>query len=310
MLSFALLLVGLSDLANFATAKRLAGEGQHFVVLQRDGQVFGVGYNQYGQLGLNTTTTSVVLPQAMLSVTNASDVSAGSYHSCLIDQGSKVKCVGRNDFYQLVDGTQAGKSVLVPTLGLDSDIEEVYCGSYGSCARMTSGKAQCWGKFANLYCMGDNSNGQLGTGNTTNQAEPTQVVGLAAKNIVSVACSGYHTCAVNAAGAMFCWGDDYYDQLGDPSITSDSPNPVQVAGITSGAASAWTGFLNSFVLMQNDTVLAFGRDQYAQPTVQLTATPAFEPTLVPTRAPSTSGAIALNANIGAIMAGTMALLLS
>ncbi|KAH9262492.1 hypothetical protein BASA82_000450 [Batrachochytrium salamandrivorans] len=208
--------------------------------------------------------------------------------------------------------------------------------------------------------MGDNSNGQLGTGNTTNQAEPTQVVGLAAKNIVSVACSGYHTCAVNAAGAMFCWGDDYYDQLGDPSITSDSPNPVQVAGITSGAASAWTGFLNSFVLMQNDTVLAFGRDQYgvfgtgsignktvpivvwctgynncgqlgvgnkltslilvemqlpslappAQPTVQLTATPAFEPTLVPTRAPSTSGAIALNANIGAIMAGTMALLLS
>ncbi|KAH9260800.1 hypothetical protein BASA81_001267 [Batrachochytrium salamandrivorans] len=295
MLSFALfvlLLVGLSDLA---TAKRLAGEGQHFLVLQHDGQVFAVGNNGNSQLGLNTTSTSAFLPQAMLSVTNASDVSAGSYHSCLIDQGSIVKGTGFNGNYQLGDGTNADKRVLVSTLGLDSDIEEVYCSYYGSCARMTSGKAQCWGQFANvvrtspvsitvsggiqsvspgyfhacfvavggnLYCMGLNANGQLGTGNTVSQPSPAPVVGLAAGNIVSVACGRVHTCAVNAAGAMFCWGESGTGRLGNPSITSDSPNPVQVLGITSGAASAWTGQYNSFVLMQNGTVWAFGKDQY------------------------------------------------
>ncbi|KAH9253383.1 hypothetical protein BASA81_008734 [Batrachochytrium salamandrivorans] len=103
MLSFALLvllLAGLSDLANFATAKRLAGQGFHFLVLQRDGQVFGVGSNSNGQLGLNTTTNAL-LPQAMLSVTNASDISTGAFHSCLIDQGSIVKCTGYNGNYQL-----------------------------------------------------------------------------------------------------------------------------------------------------------------------------------------------------------------
>ncbi|KAH9252067.1 hypothetical protein BASA81_010049 [Batrachochytrium salamandrivorans] len=292
MLSFALfvlLLVGLSD---FATAKRLAGMGPNFLVLQHDGQVFAVGSNNYGQLGLNTATNAL-LPQAMLFVTNASDVSAGTYHSCLID--SQVKCAGYNFLYQLGDGTINNRNVLVSTIGLDSGIEEVYCGYSASCARMTSGKAQCWGLFANviitspvnitvsgdiqsisvgdahacivevggkLYCMGNNGNGQLGTGNIINQAVPIQVVGLAANNIVSVACGLYHTCAVNAAGAMFCWGEWSYGQLGNPSITSDSPNPVQVTGITSGAASAWTGRFNSFALMQNGTVWAFGRDNY------------------------------------------------
>ncbi|KAH9256373.1 hypothetical protein BASA81_005618 [Batrachochytrium salamandrivorans] len=291
---FALLLVGLSDLADFATAKRLAGEGWHFLVLQRDGQVFAVGRNDQGELGLNTTTNAL-LPQAMLSVTNASDVSAGTYHSCLIDRGSQVKCVGLNNFYQLGDGTQLNKRVLVPTLGLDSGIEEVYCGYSGSCARMKSGKAQCWSQFANvvrispvhitvsggiqsislgnahacivevggkLYCMGTGGQGRLGTGTTTTQPAPTQVVGLAAENIVSVACGYFHTCAVNKAGAMFCWGESDNGRLGNPSITSDSPNPVQVTGITSGVASAWVEWYNSFALMQNGTVWAFGRDVY------------------------------------------------
>ncbi|KAH9257912.1 hypothetical protein BASA81_003931 [Batrachochytrium salamandrivorans] len=297
MLSFALfvlLLVGLSDLADLATAKRLAGEGYHFLMLQHDGQVFAVGYNNNGQLGLSTTTNAL-LPQAMLSVTNASDVSAGIQHSCLIDQGSIVKCTGNNFYYQLGDGTNTEKHMLVPALDLDSGIEELYCGYVGSCARMTSGKAQCWGYFANavrsspvnitipggiqsmslgnghdcivevggkLYCMGSNSNGQLGTGTVGDQAAPIQVVGLAAENIVSVACGWEHTCAVNAAGAMFCWGESDNGRLGNPTVTSDSPNPVQVTGITSGAASAWTGWYNSFALMQNGTVWAFGKDVY------------------------------------------------
>ncbi|KAH9254425.1 hypothetical protein BASA81_007538 [Batrachochytrium salamandrivorans] len=231
----------------------------------------------------------------MLSVTNASDVSAGIQHSCLIDQGSIVKCVGDNSNNQLGDGTNTERHMMASTLGLDSGIEEVYCGYFGSCARMTSGKAQCWGQLANvvrtspvnitlpggiqsislgfyhacfvevggkLYCMGYNLYGQLGTGNTVDQTAPTPVVGLAAENIVSVACGNSHTCAANAAGAVFCWGAYSFGQLGSPSITSDSPDPVQVAGITSGAASAWPGNYNSFVLMQNGTVWAFGRDIY------------------------------------------------
>ncbi|KAH9259278.1 hypothetical protein BASA81_002321 [Batrachochytrium salamandrivorans] len=295
MISFALLalLAGLFDLATFATAKRLAGGGLHFIMLQRDGQVFGGGYNGYGQLGLGTTSNSVVLPQAMLSVTNATDVSTGVYHSCILD--NQVKCTGSNSFYQLGDGTDTERHMLVPTLGLASGIEEVYCGYYGGCAKTASGGAQCWGYFAGstgtspatitisggvqsislgyahdcfvaiggkLYCMGNNDVGQLGTGDLHFQTAPIQVAGLAAASIVSVACGETHTCVVSANGAMFCWGESDNGRLGNPSITSDSSVPVQVLGITSGAASAWTGTYNSFALMQNGTVGAFGKDGY------------------------------------------------
>ncbi|KAH9253228.1 hypothetical protein BASA81_008910 [Batrachochytrium salamandrivorans] len=292
-----LLLTGLSDLAdlaNFATAKRLAGQGFHFLVLQRDGQVFAVGSGAYGQLGLNTTSDAL-LPQSMLSVTNATDISTGLDYSCLIDQGNQVKCTGRNDNYRLGDGTTTRRHMLVPVLGLTSGIEELYCGSFGSCVRTTSGGAQCWSFFAGLtrtspvyitisggiqslslgfthacfvvvgdklYCMGTNTYGQLGTGNKTSQTTPTQVIDLAAEGIVSVACGYEHTCAVNADGVMFCWGNVLNGRLGNPSITSNLPFPIQVLGIALDVASTWLGFYNSFALMQNGTVMAFGKDNY------------------------------------------------
>ncbi|KAH9255532.1 hypothetical protein BASA81_006349 [Batrachochytrium salamandrivorans] len=301
MFSFALLalllLAGfaeIADIANFAMAKRLGGMGYHFVFLQRDGQVFAVGRNECGQLDIGTITNAVVLPKPMLSVTNATDVSAGVVHSCVLDQGNRINCAGYNRYYQLGDGTTEDKQTLVPVLGLDSGIEEVYCSYYSSCMRATSGKAQCWGRVAGsietspttitisggiqsisqgyahicfvatiggkLYCMGDNNYGQLGTGSTSNRAALTPVVGLATQDIVSVACGFEHTCAVNANGAMLCWGKDAYGQLG--SITSNSLVPVQVVGITHGAAVAWTGWYNSFTIMQNGTVQAFGKDGY------------------------------------------------
>ncbi|KAH9255533.1 hypothetical protein BASA81_006350 [Batrachochytrium salamandrivorans] len=284
-------------LANLSVAKRLAGEGYHFLVLQHDGQVFAAGFGSHGQLGLNTTTTAVLLPKPMLRVTNATDVSTGTHHSCVLDQGKRIKCTGYNYDYQLGDGTNTTRYMLVPARGLDSGIADVHCGHHSSCARMANGKAQCWGRFVNptkaspttitissgiqsisvgdvhacfvavggkLYCMGANTVGQLGTGtgNTTSKTKPTPVIGLAAKNIVSVACGYQHTCAVNANGAMFCWGLDAYGQLGDSNITSNSPDPVQVLGITSGTVSAWAGWHNSFAIMQNGTVRAFGVDWY------------------------------------------------
>ncbi|KAH9257657.1 hypothetical protein BASA81_004106 [Batrachochytrium salamandrivorans] len=219
MLSFALfvlLLVGLSDLASFATAKRLAGEGQHFLVLQHDGQ------------------------------------------------GSIVKGTGFNGNYQLGDGTNAERNMLVSALGLDSGIEEVYCGYYGSCARMTSGESPVLG----LFCQRGQNLSRQRHGlrrhpvHVPGKRARLHCGGLAAENIVSVACGYSHACAVDAAGAMFCWGAYSFGQLGNSSITVDFPNPVQVTGITSGVVSAWAGWFNSFALMQNGTVWAFGKDGY------------------------------------------------
>ncbi|KAH9249845.1 hypothetical protein BASA81_012320, partial [Batrachochytrium salamandrivorans] len=291
--------------AGSVPAKRLANSGYYTIVIQTNGQAYAMGKNEFGQLGLNVTGFDVYLPQPMLLVSHATDVSVGGGTTCLVDQGGQVKCVGndaygqlgtgRNDEYEGLYRVYPQSELLAPVSELRAAAVEVYCNAHACCARLVDGGVQCWGKYlqeqiqtpqivaglakvqgvslgdkhacfvavgGKLYCMGDNQFGQLGTGNTTAQTALTPVVGLAAENIVSVACGFGHTCAVNRAGAMFCWGYNAYGRLGNGRNVETYPSPIQVEGLTSGVASAWVSGYSSLALMKDGTAKAFGSDSY------------------------------------------------
>lgn len=74
---------------------------------------------------------------------------------------------------------------------------------------VASGKAYCWGS---------NSTGQLGKGTTGGTATtvPAEVSGgdLAGKTIVDISVAPYHTCAIDDAGKVYCWGKNQFGQIG------------------------------------------------------------------------------------------------
>ncbi len=63
-------------------------------------------------------------------------------------------------------------------------------------------------------------------GLTEGTSQPIAVHGLF--TAASVAAGGYHTCALAADGTAFCWGANYYGQLGDGTLTQ-RPYPTPVA---------------------------------------------------------------------------------
>ena len=104
----------------------------------------------------------------------------------------------------------------------------VSAGSFYTCGVTVAGAAYCWG---------DNGLGQVGDGTTTTPGTGPSSPALVAGGVSFAAVSaGFtHTCGVTAAGAAYCWGYNFFGDLGD-GTTTDRSSPVLVAGGVSFAA--------------------------------------------------------------------------
>jgi alpha-tubulin suppressor-like RCC1 family protein len=121
------------------------------------------------------------------------------------------------------------------------------------------------------FCWGANDRGQLGTGTAIDTAAPALINGDPSITVVMgnrTSGFGRHTCALDRANGVLCWGDNALGQLGRGGNTP-SPTPVPVSGLASpvtvatgnahscavsstGAASCW-GWNNDGQLGAGDT---------------------------------------------------------
>ena len=105
-------------------------------------------------------------------------------------------------------------------VGETADWVAVSAGLSHTCAIKTDGSLWCWG---------DNGKGQLGLGEGTsvNHPVPTQVIDPAG-SWYKVAAGAGHTCGVQTAGSLWCWGDNSKGQLGNGSTVSRS-KPILIS---------------------------------------------------------------------------------
>src|SRR5580692_9449258 len=156
----------------------------------------------------------------------------GETRRCVKGHGRARRGVTAAAILGLMAGPGVAGAVIHPpaAAAASSSATAIVAGATHSC-RIQSGLAYCWGS---------NSNGQLGNGSTISSSEPVPVstVGvLAAKTLTQIDAGTNFTCALDTAGAAYCWGLNGNGQLGNGSVISSS---VPVAVTTSGALAGKT----------------------------------------------------------------------
>jgi alpha-tubulin suppressor-like RCC1 family protein len=102
----------------------------------------------------------------------------------------------------------------------------VAIGDEHACAVRGDGRVECWGR---------NDRGQLGVAGGDRRTPAWVSATYQVDRVVGLAAGSKHTCALRADGAVYCWGDDAYGQLGNGSAPSEPVGggftPVRVTGL-------------------------------------------------------------------------------
>ena len=235
--------VEVPGLASAPTA--IGAGGDHTCAVLDTGAVQCWGENGDGQLGDGTTGDKNSPTDVTGLATGATDVSAGSGHTCALLAGGGVKCWGDGDFGQMGNGALDSQTTPVDVTGLGS-ASAISAGRYHTCA-LVSGGVKCWGR---------NGNGQLGNGLTENSSTPVDVTGLGS-GVSAVSAGSEHTCARLDTGAMKCWGRGSTGRLGDGS-GDQHETPVDVSGMSSSVTSISAGNAHTCAIHDTEGVKCWG----------------------------------------------------
>ncbi|GEM_PF-6280989 len=192
------------------------------------------GNNDHGQLGNNSTIgTNSSVPIIVDNPDGAgwTDVAAGGYHGCGIDENGNLWCWGYGYYGQLGSGvsiyhTNIPQEVVHP-YGLKW--VKVSAAYLSTCAIDEMGQVFCWG---------DNTNGELGTGISNNSSTPLPLQTLSDAEVIdlSTGAGARGMCAVTENYDLYCWGNNPYGET-NALTTGKKFTPVEIS--PTGQDSEW-----------------------------------------------------------------------
>lgn len=186
-------------------------------------------------------------------LTYGGTISVGGNHACGISVVQLAYCWGDDSFAQLGDSTfyafsnrqNLASSTPIPVDTLNGlRYGYISAGFRHTCALTTAGAAYCWG----YNVAGETGTGAAGA--TPLVRTPRLVVGAPAMTTISAGSisdpatgatiAASHTCGVSTGGAVYCWGDNTFGQLGTGA--GGAASAVLVAGGGYVDVSAGGGF--------------------------------------------------------------------
>ena len=130
--------------------------------------------------------------------------------------------------------------------------------------RVSAGSAAASNASKHVLAWGNNGNGQLGDGTTTNADVPVKVKLPKGVKVTQLRAGCFHTVAVTSKDHVLAWGDNGNGQLGN-GTTVDSTTPVRVRLPRSTKVTAVrAGCQYSLALTSKGHVLAWGYNGFGQ----------------------------------------------
>jgi alpha-tubulin suppressor-like RCC1 family protein len=195
--------------------------------LTSDGSAYCWGWNNVGQLGDGTSTGlfSAVraAPAAVATTVKFAMLSGSGMTYCGVSTAGAGYCWGNGASGQLGNG-QTNASGAPVAVGGSLTFKSITVGNGFACGITTADDAWCWGS---------NTFGQLGTGqvDTGPHSSPLLVSGGRKWSRIDGS-FGFHVCAVDVAGAAYCWGANTTGQLGDGTLIDRSVPTAASGGLT------------------------------------------------------------------------------
>ncbi len=200
-------------------ASQVTAGDSHSCALDGTGAAWCWGNNEHGQLGNDTGEAGTPIPVRVSEDLTFTAISAGTRHTCALDQDGGAWCWGVNQDGELGNDSEGTDSSIPVEVAGDHVFTSISAGSQHTCAIDDDRRAWCWGS---------NSFGRLGREGASSPV-PVEVSGD--HEFSSISASSSHSCALDGDGAAWCWGGNDHGQLGHGDEEAEASDvPVAVEG--------------------------------------------------------------------------------
>ncbi|MDU0344267.1 hypothetical protein RWH44_01005 [Microbacterium sp. KSW2-29] len=256
-----------AQVTGLAGVTQLSAGNYHVYALLADGTVKAWGDNSSGMLGAAVSADASSTPVTVTGLSNVVQISAGTQQGFFLLKDGTVRAIGRNTFSAaLGNGSSVEKSATPVTVSNLSGVTQIAGGHQCGYALKSDGTVWAWGAN-DLGRLGDGTNpvpGPWVSGQATPaHSTPVQVAGLSGVRVTQVAGNRAGGVVLLSDGSVRAWGDNTAGAVGDGTTTSRS-SATPVSNLAGGVAKIAASGSSAYVLRTDNSVNAWGDNQYGQ----------------------------------------------
>ena len=219
----------------------------HSLFVKSDGSLWGMGNNHLGQLGDGTTQKR--LNPIQIVDEKVSKASAGHSFSIFLKTDGSVWSMGSNYKGKLGYGGLTDQNI--PVLVMASGAKDISAGpEHGTIVK----------EDGSLWVFGGTWLGRLGEYEKFDRYTPLQVID---SGVVSASAGKENTLFVKSDGSLWGMGNNNHGQLMiDPALSNKKNRPWKI--LDGGVKAVESGDKHTLLLMEDGSMLTFGRDDWGQ----------------------------------------------